>query len=787
MRSTVSTPAAPTIVAMAVTLLLAAPCHAQGAAAPAPAASSPQADADDGAIRVVVTAQKRPQFADKVPMSLSAISKDQLEKQGAVDISDLSRLTPGVTARTSTIFGTPDLSIRGIASTAGAATTAINIDDAAIQTRGGDAVAGGTAYPQLFDLDRVEVLRGPQGTLFGSGAEGGAIRFITPTPSLDTFSGAARVGVSGSERGAASYEAGAAVGSPIIKDQLGFRASLWHRHQGGYIDHVDRETGDVTGRNTNGEDTTVARAALLFKPVANLTISPSIFFQDGLQRDRATYYEGAGLYNTYNHVKQPTHDRFALSTLGVAYDNDSVELKSVTSWFARKQDRTDDYSYALTPAFTGGAEVVPGLEHYVALNLEGTSQKNLSQEFRVSSVDDGNSRWNWTAGVYFSRSSQLISQHIQQDVDTFTETLFGIPAIAFFGSPAIGPDGQYSYVEADTLNDRSAAVFGESYFKLLPSTTLTLGLRAGRNSFDFSTHEDGPLAGGPVAFDGTQRGHSLLPKVALSHDLTKSDMVYASASKGNRVGGANATYATLPGCAADLAALGIADAPRTYKDDTVWSYELGYKGRMLNQTLDVAASAFIINWSDIQQRVTLPTCRFGYTDNLGSARSQGADLQLQLRATRQLTLSATAAYTDAHYTKTTYASSTPTGTPLVASGQALPQSAWSMAAGAEYGWQLAAGRRAHVRADWQYQGGYKRTGPVGAYDYDAGTYRAPSTHYVTFHGGVDLGSTSVSLFLDNAFDSHTELTRVHNLATDPDYQTITYRPRTLGVTVDYKF
>jgi iron complex outermembrane receptor protein len=774
----------PSAVATAISILfgtLASAAQAQDAPAPA---------ADDLAIApVVVTAQKRPQFAEKVPMSLSALSADALKKQNAASIQDIARLTPGVAAQSAEIFGTPNISIRGVSSTAGTATTAIYIDDAAIATRSNlGPESGGTAYPKLFDLDRVEVLRGPQGTLFGSGAEGGAIRFITPTPAMDRFGGVAHAGIAASQRGAASYDVGVALGGPLVADTLAFRTSLQRKHEGGWIDHVDRDSGAITGRNTNADDATVGRTAFLWRPTSSLTIAPSIFYQDDHQHDRATWYEAAGTYRTWNHIPQPSRDHFTLSSLAVAYDTDALELKSITSLFDRRLRRIDDYSYVMPPSFTNGSEELPGDPGFLSINHEATDQRVLTQEFRLSSNDDS-ATLTWVAGLYLSRSRQEHHQKIEQDSEAYANALFGASSLDVFGESGVGPGGIYGFVEDDTLRDRTVALFGEASYKITPRTTLTIGLRAGRNTFDFATHEDGPIAGGPTDFSGTQSDHSLLPKFALSQDLSATDMVYASATKGNRVGGANPSYASVPGCAADLAAMGITDNPRTYAQDSLWSYELGWKSRMLGQRLELAASLFRVDWKNIQQSVLLPVCEFNYTANLGNARSQGGDLQLQFRATRQLLLSGSVAYTSAFYTKTSWA--TPAASAdtdaIATSGDKLPEPALSFALGAEFGWAPAVGSKAFARIDVQHQSGFHRTGSPGTYNYDAGLYRAPATDVVSLHAGWTLGATSYGLVVDNLTNTHTETMRTHDAPADPDFQALTFRPRTLGLTVDYKF
>jgi iron complex outermembrane receptor protein len=767
-----------------------APASASGASAPASGASAAvSADTSLGITQVVVTAQRRAQFLDKVPMSISALTQDSLDKQGVTDIAALARVTPGLDAHESDVYGDPNVAIRGISSNAGSATTAIYIDDAPIAMRGGDQTAGGTLFPQLFDLDRVEVLRGPQGTLFGSGAEGGAIRFLTPTPRFDAFSGQVKAGLSVSERGALSAETGIAVGGPIVQDVVAFRASAWHAREGGYIDHVDRDTGAITARNANRSDTSVGRLSLLVKPTADLTIAPSVFFQAEDQKDRDITYEEAGTYRTYNHILQPKHDRFTLSSLAITYDLPTVSVKSITSAFNRHQNRVDDFSYGLASSLNDdGSEEVTGYPDYVAVDQELTRQLNLTQEFRVASQDDDDSKFSWIAGLYLTRAKQHEQQAIYQDIETFTEAELDDTAVDYFGQGGIGADGMTSYLERDRLRDRDVAVYGEATYKIRPDTSVTLGLRAAHNHFDFSTYENGPWAApSAIDFAGHQDGHAMLPKLSISHDLDPSDLVYATAAKGNRVGGANPSYATIPECGVDLAAIGVSDAPHTYGADSVWSYETGYKGHAFDKRLEFAASAFYVDWSNIQQAVNLPTCQFRYTANMGKALSRGADLQVQYRATRALTLNANVAYTDAHYTQTAYAGTSTDGSPLATKGQALPIPSFTLAAGAEYGWSLDSGKHAFVRGDYQYANAYRRTGPAGNYDYEEALYRQPETSFFSTHAGMTVGAIDWEASVDNLFNARTELMRTHNSPNDPSYQTVSYRPRTLGVSGTYKF
>jgi iron complex outermembrane receptor protein len=189
--------------------------------------------ASDELQEVVVSAQKREESINKVPISVAVLGRDEMEKRNIKDFADVAAVAPGVDFQNEGTF--IDVAVRGISSgVSGASTTGIYLDDVPVQIRLDSGVVVSTnTTPLVFDLDRVEVLRGPQGTLFGAGAEGGAIRFIQAQPSLTQYSGYARAGVGTTDGGGLSYEAGAAYGGPIVDNELGFRVSAWHGRDGG--------------------------------------------------------------------------------------------------------------------------------------------------------------------------------------------------------------------------------------------------------------------------------------------------------------------------------------------------------------------------------------------------------------------------------------------------------------------------------------------------------------------------------------------------------------------------
>ena len=343
-RNYVSCAAAIAVISLA---LPSAPAFAQTATQPAATQPAATQQGSSGIEEVVVTATRRSELLSKVPQSISAFTTEKMDQLNAKSIADLVAFTPGVTFDEST----KNVSIRGVNSDAGDATTGIYIDDTPIQLRtlgfGSD-----NTLPAVFDLDRVEILRGPQGTLFGAGSEGGTVRYITPQPSLTDYSVYAKSEVSGTQYGGISYEGGAAVGGPIIDDELGFRISAWGRHDAGWVDKVDyADPNHILQTDTNYADTYVVRGAVTWQPVTGLSITPSVFYQNRDKNNIDDYWvgisdPGSGDYLTGTPEDMGDKDHFTLAALKGDYVIGDMELISNTSYFDRNQ-LVQDYSATL--------------------------------------------------------------------------------------------------------------------------------------------------------------------------------------------------------------------------------------------------------------------------------------------------------------------------------------------------------------------------------------------------------------------------------------------------------
>jgi len=742
---------------------------------------------------IVVTATRQSQALSKVPLSVSAFSQETLDSRGVRDFADVIRQTPGVVFEATNT--TTNISIRGINSTAGAATTGVYIDDTPIQIRA-LGYSGGNAYPVIFDLERVEVLRGPQGTLFGAGSQGGTIRFISPQPSLTRTSGYVRAEAALTEDGAPSYEAGVAYGVPLVEDKLGVRISGYYRRDGGFIDRVRFEDKGVVDDDANYQNSYVGRVAFTWSPVPELRITPSIAYQKIYTNDspeswdnvRADFTVPDAPFSDYdkgdflngNRVQESGRDRFYLPTLNVQYSFGSVDLTAIGSYFDRKQTFRSDYTTFDQSLFTG--ITLPTLPGQLGFSDFVNTQKITTGEIRLQSANT-DSPFTWVIGGFYQKAKQT---SIQQVEDRF---LFEYaPFLEGIFPPLV--DGRLIYDQATSSKDTQIAAFGQVNFKPIDQLTLTVGLRYGETKFDINSFAQGPVVGAAVTDVGRQKEKPFTPKFGVEFQIDPANLVYASASKGFRPGGYNPQVGT-PCQASDLDPLGYPDGrPETYKSDSVWSYEAGVKSRTLGGRLSVQGSVYQIDWKNIQQVVGLGGCGFQFTTNLGSARSRGFDLQLDYRVTDDFTLQAEIGYTNAKFLDTFYGGPLAT-VPLVTDGNHVTTPPWTVSVHAQHEFSLREEDDAYVRADFDYRahqtsltpGLDPRNGGV-----DPTLSNAPAIRALSLRAGYRLNGIDLSVFANNVLDQAVwagRRARDNNNATI--YRSNIVRPRTFGVTAAYRF
>jgi outer membrane receptor protein involved in Fe transport len=754
----------------AALVAMAATCQAEAASAP---------DTTTVA-EIVVTATRQAEPLSKVAQSVVALNEAALDARGVKGIDGIAQLTPGITLNPNGFGTQSDISIRGISSQVGSATTGIYIDDTPIQTR----VVGYSAtntYPLVFDLERVEVLRGPQGTLFGSGSEGGAIRFITPEPSLTHKSVYARAELAGTDGGAASGEAGLAVGGPIIEDKLGFRASLWERHDGGYVDRKNLNP-ELAGsapvdHNANHTDTLVGRVALAWRPMTGLTVTPSVFFQNRRMHDIGTYWEGssapgAGKFVNGQPLAQPDHDKFVLPALKIELQLPGVDVISNTSYFEREDQLINDYSTLVPAIFSPPSNFVPGLTSYASYAKMRNLQTAWTEELRAQSSNKS-AQLNWVVGLFMSQSKQHAYESI---VDPDFGAVLGAPPELVLGLPLI--DNKYSLIAESRGVDKQAAVFGEVNYKITDKLKATAGVRVASSTFTGASFGTGAFAGDTIIQPRTKTTETpVTPKLSLAYQADANNLFYATAAKGYRIGGSNAPLSSF----CDIGAQGYSSVPANFKSDSLWSYEIGAKNKLFERRLEIATSAYHVDWNNIQQLVYVSNCGQQFVDNTGKATSDGFDIQLTARPTDALTVEASVGYNKAVFSKSIPG--------LVSKGDHIDTQPWSGTIGVTYETRLLDRYDGYARLDYTYHSRSERT-PLTNPDnggYDPAALPAPQTDLLNLRGGVRFKGYDVSLFVDNLTNAQPRLTRYSEVLGNPVHRDFTYRPLTVGVTASYRY
>lgn len=784
-----------------------------GVAASAWAQTTPPKPADGATAvsEVIVTAQRREERLSKVPISIAAYTGQQLREEGAENMSDLSHLTPGFNVTPgATVGGGDNVSIRGISTTQGAATIGIYIDDTPIQSRANNWTQ--PRDPSLFDMQRVEVLRGPQGTLYGASSEGGTLRFITTAPSLTTFSGQAVSEISGNERGGLGYEEGVAVGGPLIKDVLGFRASIDLRQDPGYVDQVSPTTRATLNSNINDQQDFSARLALKYQPIANLTIEPSVNFQRLHGDDEGLIWTGSvvpnlGKYQSEDRILTPSTDKSVIGALKITYDFGGATLTSVTSGVNRDLTRTDDYTAAVGVQIAGThlPAFLAADPSFVSPQYTHTTQHNFSQEVRLSTPDNGLPVYG-TVGVFYATSTQNLTQVDWTDsVSTFPAGLYNPSVYLLPGGLLIQPARPFdAYIPqgpfpaggiiADKFQseyDEQTAAFVDLTWKVTDKLRLDGGVRVAREGYSFQYITNGWLQAGQNILPKTSINTTAInPKFTASYQITDGDMVYFSAAKGQRPGGANRPI-PLTRCAADIAATG--SIPQTYQDDEVWSYEVGSKVRTLQNRLQLDGSVFYLDWQNVQQTLTLTNCSTSYVGNFGSATSKGFDMHALYLLAQGLSVSGNVGYTDSTLAQSvlgTVNATTHVAPVLAVAGSPLalvPN--WTGDLALAWDNPLPWGRlNGFARLDYQYQGEYKRTPSPGSVLYNPITYNGDAYDILNFRFGVHSGAWRWTVFANNLTDSYPTLYKSAAAGNAGFVNLIsTLPPRTFGANLAYRW
>jgi outer membrane receptor protein involved in Fe transport len=673
------------------------------------AADAPAADAaaaagseTDTLETITVSARKRDESLATVPVSITVFTGETLENYNIQSFTDYATKTPNVSfsygggptgiadARTVAIRGITGQNLFG---TAGA--TGFYIDDTPVP---------GSVDPRVLDIDNIEVLKGPQGTLFGESSLGGNVRLITKKPNLqkNEFSFTTQAGYTSG--GGSADGGGSIIGNLVlVPDTLALRSVLFFNHDAGYLtrtypDPASPAVADpflsvprTSVGNQGAVSTFGGSLAALLKVTDNFEATLRIMFQNtadhGFPAAFAPLPSFTPVYTLDRafDVQPRASDVWALPSLDLKYTGQGWSFISSTSFFYRHTEDIEDSTYGTQQILTGYYQV-SGLPSQPYLWHGEHYHDQLTEEMRVAF--DPTHNLSGTVGAFYSR----------------THTKFFIPPIYATGLEAatvnntvVGPwPNEELWTQTNPAIQKDTSVFGELYYKFLDRFTLTAGARRYWLSQETDFTADGFQNFGATASDPQHNSESGTdPKVGLSYQATDDTMVYASASKGFRAGGAQA-YA--PFCS--LTGLPVTDITQL-KSDTLWSYELGTKVQLPHPGLLVSAAAFHIDWKNLQQQVALP-CGYYFDINGGAATINGAEVEIDGHLSRELQLRF-----GAGYEKTKITDPGALGLPgigIEAGSRVLGTPAWNVSIGAVYTQPLTSSIDGFVSADYSYTG-----------------------------------------------------------------------------------
>jgi outer membrane receptor protein involved in Fe transport len=732
---------------------------------------------------IVVTAEKRVSTVQSTPISITAVSGEQLAAQGIATVEDLAATTPGISMRTAGP-GQTEFEMRGLSSSGGSApTVGFYLDEVPLSPAAASLNGRVVIDPDLYDLRRVEVLRGPQGTLYGSGSMGGTIKLVTNPPALGKFDTSEEVSVSNTQGGGTNPGASAMVNLPM-GETVALRLVGTYKYTDGFIDRIVEPTlafpsgtcpgwagqgcvrGDVTATpvskvvpRANATTLESGRASLLWKPTSELSFTTTAMYQ-GMRADGYNQYQvppGAdvalALYSPAD-LKEPVSDTFKMLSEVITYDFTAMQLTSATSFWKRNADQSQDSTEALQNLF-----VLPA--YYPVLYTENDESQQFSQELRLTSTSDGDLQW--VGGLFYS------------DLKSTFVTINQDPAYAQFsvGGAAANPQGLI-YNADNPYHLKQSAVFGDVTYKLTSQFKITGGLRWYRYSTDetFSQAGLGTQSGNATATTGAEasdaRGFN--PKVTLSYMPSGELTLYTTAARGFRPGGISLPVPTTGGTACPA-------VPLTYNSDKVMNYEAGEKARLLDGKLVVNADVYYIKWSDLQQIIELG-CGYPYTANAGNARSYGPELEVSAKLTPEFTVNLSATYTNAviNDPANVVGGSITAGTPVLN----IPKETASLML--VYDQQVSATMDSVTRLTDSYVG--------STADIAFLPQTLPSHNLLDFRTGLLFGHWATYLFADNLTNKHAALT-INNTSfawqTPSITRVTTNLPRTIGLDVQYHY
>ena len=741
----------------------------------APGVMAQQQQPDQGALQeVVVTATKRAQALQDVPLAVSAITGAQLQAMGADSFTDYARTVPGLTF-TDLGAGRQVPAIRGMNVTAGSDVVSYYIGEIPLPSTGG-TLALTIANPALVDIDRVEVLRGPQGTLYGSGSMGGTIKLVPNDPNLSNVTGFVQADASATQAQGGTSPGGeldAALNVPVVPGTAAIRTAAWGRDIDGFIDREYGYTGTFppdttvpTGvvKNVPDEHTWGSRTEALLQPSDQLSILALVYLQDqkfnGFQdiTGGASNPNDALVQDLISNVSEPQENKFELYSVTATYDFSAVKLVSATGFYHAYQDAFEEGTSTLQ-AFLGAPAFPNSLEETNAL-------RNTTEEVRLETSKPV-AGFDAVVGVFYS------DNRTERAVAYSPSDYNAIAADNNPQNPLYAP-GNDLFTDAEHGTEQQIAEFGELTDHISHSLDLTFGLRHFRDSSDNDGFDSGVFAGSftPLIVAQTASSDGTVYKGNLSYHLTPDDLVYAQFTQGFRPG-----FGQTPPPASCNAGPNAGDV----QPDSVDNYEVGAKTSWLDKRLTVNVSLYQIDWKNIQQLEVLP-CGFDIFGNTGEAINRGVELEAESRVTSYLTVGVSGTYISAKLQNNAPAFDAMAGDQI----ENVPN--WQYAVYGEATHPISADTNGFGRLDYQYTGSsygnYNRVDGVRDPLSELNALRLLNLRTGVRRGSWEFALTGSNLLNEIARES-VETSLLANIPGRPRY--VVNRPRTFVLSAVYSF
>ena len=740
-----------------------------------------------GLEEVIVTATKRTQTMQEVGMSITALGNLELERMGANTLLDFAVRVPNLAMayEADGRFDSSSPSIRGVF---GVNTTGFYFDDTQVNA---------SILPRVMDVERIEVLRGPQGSLYGARSMGGTIRFITKQPDLNESESKFHLTGSSVKEGDTNYSFDASFNLPVVEDKFALRVTVYYGSNSGIFDReyiptwIEASSGTVrqnpgpafeTNENVDDEEFWGGQIVGKIQISDNLDFVPKLMYQK-IDADGLPFADIAPDNTTelrFFDSDEPGTDEWYILSGTFNWETNAGTVVSTTSYYDRKTDEFEEEAGFLHWLFNNVIFPLDPLESTLS-TVE--KYESIAHETRFTSSNDGPLQY--TVGVFYQ--DQDFNHHYPR------ARQIGLSAAinAFLGSPTPGaaeacPDGfcleddDLIFTTRTITKTEELAAFGELTYSFNDRWSVTAGGRFYDTNIDAVSTASGFANGGPSGFEDEQSESDFNPKFLVQANINEDHNIYASAAKGFRTGGINGNV-PIGLCGPELDVLGIDPSnATTFDSDSLWSYELGFKSTLANNRVTLNGAVYFIEWSNVQQLNRL-ACGFQFTQNAGSAESQGFELELQAAPSPGLTISLGVGYTDAEITDDGGVAGVAVGDKI----QGVPD--WTATGSVQYQWPVGSGDwEGLVRADGNY---YGDSFSANNESVGASARLRESWSALNLRGGIVTEKWEAILFVDNVTDERASLADSRSIAAEqPERQRLVVnRPRTIGLEVRMRF